>query len=63
MYTGPNIYYNVILGASDVVVTRFFKAALRAEHCHTTVAPLRGVPGFVRYYMVRYNTVPYLNVP
>ncbi len=39
---------------------RFFKAALRAEHCLTPIAPLRGVLGY-RYRtgpsIVRYRTV------
>ena len=33
-----------------VLVTSLLFAALRAEHCCTPVAPLRGVPGSVRYY-------------
>ncbi len=33
-----------------VLVTSLLFAALRAEHCYTPLAPLRGVPGPVRLY-------------
>ena len=42
-----------------VVVTTLLFAVLRADHCRTPLAPLRGVPWYVRYDNVPFDTVTY----
>ncbi len=57
-------YYSHLLLANSVARRRishidFIRGALRAEHCCTPVAPLRGVPGSVRYYYNKGYIVQY----
>ncbi len=55
------MFINTLASRGALLVTPLLFAALRAEHCCTPVAPLRGVPGSVVstvLYIVRYRTVP-----
>ena len=50
----------ILMSRGAVLVTSLLFAALRAEHCCTPEAPLRGVQGM--YRTVRYHTAPYRTV-
>ncbi len=54
-------HYLLLAARGAVLVTSLLFAALRAEHCFTPVAPLRGVPGFYGIINKGYIVPPCLN--